>query len=231
MTHAETCCKSIRGANRHNALQNEVIRQVQEYGGFARAAGLTMYVPPVCDRENAPDCPGCEECDKENGIRVDVELGGLGGDGSYAVDVANVEIRTENARYSENRPVSTPLVAVEKRKRSKYKELCRAARDLEFIPAVMSSFSAPGNGMNKLVTVLAERLHWIEGGDLANCKRKVLRRFQVVAMREIAVNGKRAMHEHRREIFKVRQQQSAAPQPLQDLAARVNSLVQWAEQI
>ena len=80
--------------------------------------------------------------------------------------------------------------------------------------------SAPAKGMSNLVRVLAERLQLIEGGEFPACKRKVLRRFQVVCIREIARNGAKAMHEHRVEICKERRRKhnaAAAPAPVQDL--------------
>lgn len=36
MTHAETCCRAVRGANRHNTFQEAVIMLVHALGGFAR---------------------------------------------------------------------------------------------------------------------------------------------------------------------------------------------------
>ncbi len=152
MIHAETCCVTIRGANRHSAQ----VRQVQEFGGFARLTGLTMYVPPSCYTGVPPICTGCEECEKEHGVRVDVEFAGFGDDGSYGVDVANVEIRIKGAKCTAKHTVSAPVAKAEEKKKKLYKALCKETRDVTFIPAVMSSFSAPGKGMSNLVRVLAE---------------------------------------------------------------------------
>ena len=133
-----------------------------------------------------------------------LEFAGVGDDRSYGVDLANVEIRTKGAKYTAKHTVSAPVAKPEEKKKKLYIALCKETRDVTFIPAVMSSFSAPGKGMSNLVRVLAERLQLIEGGDFPACKRKVLRRFQVVCMREIARNGAKAMHEHRVEICKER---------------------------
>ena len=86
-------------------------------------------------------------------------------------------------------------------KRNMYEKLCESQRRREFIPAVMSSFAAPGNGAKKLVAVLADRLQQVLGGTAAASKRRVLRRFQAANMREIAVNGLAALREQREAII------------------------------
>lgn len=203
MTHAETCCTRVRGANRHNSFQEAVMQIVHSLGGFARSSELSMEIPPAC-AGNVPLCQGCGECQKTRSVRVDVEFGGLSDDGCYAVDVANVEIRTKGVsyRFEKGRYVTMGRVLnAETEKRNMYEKLCESQRRREFIPAVMSSFAAPGNGAKKLVAVLAERLQQVLGGTAAASKRRVLRRFQAANMREIAVNGLAALREQREAII------------------------------
>ena len=203
MTHAETCCTRVRGANRHNAFQEAVMQMVHSLGGFARSSELSMEIPPAC-AANVPLCQGCAECQKTRSVRVDIEFGGLSEDGSYAVDVANAEIRTKGASYRFEKGHYVTMGRVqnaEYEKEKLYKELCESQRQREFIPAVMSSFAAPGKGARKLVAVLAERLQQIVGDTAAASKRRVLRRFQVANMREIAVNGLAAIREQREAII------------------------------
>ena len=207
MTHAETCCTKVRGANRHNAFQEAVMRLVHSLGGFARASELTMYETPKCDG-SVPMCAGCDDCEKTSGVRVDVEFGGLADDGYYAVDVGNVEILRKNVRYP-MRPdgklaVQKPIEEAEAIKRGTYAAMCAEKTEREFIPVIMSSFGAPGAGTSKLVAILAERLQRVMGGATNACKRIILRRLQAVNMREIALNGIRALREHRIDINLVR---------------------------
>jgi hypothetical protein len=79
MTHAETCCTRVRGANRHNSFQEAVIRTVLILEGFARSSELSMEIPPAC-AGNVPLCQGCAECQKMRSVRVNVEFGGLSDD-------------------------------------------------------------------------------------------------------------------------------------------------------
>ena len=204
MTHAETCCAHVRGASRHNAFQEALMDIVHELGGAAKASGLSMPVPPACCTK-VPMCQGCNECEKPKKVRVDVEFGGLAPGGHFAVDVGNVEIRTKNARYPrvENADrflVARPVVEAESDKTGTYADLCQKARNRDFIPAIMSSFAAPGKGMTRLVAILADRLQAILGATSARSKRRILRRFQTTNMREIARNGLCELYEQRAAI-------------------------------
>jgi hypothetical protein len=78
MTHAETCCAKVQGAARHNAFQEVVMSVVHVLGGFARATGLSIEIPP-----HAVEMFRCVqvECKKTRCLRVDVEFGGLAEDG------------------------------------------------------------------------------------------------------------------------------------------------------
>jgi hypothetical protein len=225
MTHAETCCRAVRGANRHNSFQEAVMKVVHSLGGFARASGLSMWIPPQCF-DQTPPCEGCEQCAKSQNVRVDVEFGGVGADGLYSVDVANVEILTMNARYtlipnSTRYDVEAPIRREEREKTDLYAQQCKE-RARQFIPAIMSSYGAPGAGTAKMVAILAERLQRIIGGTNTMCKRRVLRRLQTANMIEIARNGTQALVDHRLEIHRARVRREGRQQdarPAQDEAA------------
>ena len=234
MTHAETCCRAVRGANRHNAFQEAVMKLVHALGGFARASGVSMWVPPQC-LDQMPPCDGCDHCAKTQSVRVDVEFGGVGADGLYSVDVANVEILTKDVRYtlipnSSRFDVHAPIRKEELRKSNLYAQLCRE-RSRQFIPTIMSSYGAPGEGMGRMVAILAERLQRLIGGTDAACKRRILRRLQTANMIEIARNGTQALVDHRLEIHKARvrrerrQQDEDPPQDevLADILASLRS--------
>lgn len=182
------------------------MKLVHALGGFARASGVSMWVPPQCLDQMPRD--GCEDCAKSQSVRVDVELGGVGADGLYSVDVANVEILTKDVRYtpipgSSRFDVHAPIRKEELRKANLYAQLCNE-RSRQFIPAIMSSYGAPGDGTGKMVAILAERLQRIIGGTDALCKRRILRRLQTAIMIEIARNGTQALVDHRVEIHQAR---------------------------
>lgn len=118
-----------------------------------------MWVPPQCF-DQMPACEGCDHCAKSQSVRVDVEFGGVGSDGLYSVDFANVEILTKDARYarvanSSRFDVEAPIRREELRKSNLYAQLCKE-RSRQFIPAIMSSYGAPGAGTLKMVAILAE---------------------------------------------------------------------------
>ena len=176
-----------------------------------------------------------DHCAKTQSVRVDVEFGGVGADGLYSVDVANVEILTKDVRYtlipnSSRFDVHAPIRKEELRKSHLYAQLCRE-RSRQFIPTIMSSYGAPGEGMGRMVAILAERLQRLIGGTDAACKRRILRRLQTANMIEIARNGTQALVDHRLEIHKARvrrerrQQDEDPPQDevLADILASLRS--------
>jgi hypothetical protein len=209
MTHVETCCTHIRGGEHHNAFQEGVIDVVHELGGFARASGLSMAVPPACAAAVVP-CLGCDECDKQESVRVDVDFGGLAAGEHFSVDVANKEILRQGAKCTkipgtDRYNVAAPVAREEEVKRKRYEQLCREQRGRTFIPVVMSSYGAPGAGMRKMVAIMSERLQRIDGGTAAETKRRILRCLQAKAMREIARNGLEALKDQRILIMKERE--------------------------
>lgn len=165
-----------------------------------------MWVPPQCF-DQMPACEGCDHCAKSQSVRVDVEFGGVGSDGLYSVDFANVEILTKDARYarvanSSRFDVEAPIRREELRKSNLYAQLCKE-RSRQFIPAIMSSYGAPGAGTLKMVATWL-RLQRIIGGTNTLCKRRILRRLQTANMIEIARNGTQALVDHRLEIHRAR---------------------------
>ena len=209
MTHVETCCAHIRGGEHHNAFQEGVIDVVHELGGFARASGLSIAVPPACAEAMLP-CLGCDECEKLESVRVDVDFGGLAAGEHFSVDVANKEILRQGARCpkipgKDRYNVAAPVAREEEVKRKRNEQLCREQRGRTFIPVVMSSYGAPGAGMSKMVAIMAERLQRIDGGTTADTKRRILRCLQAKAMREIARNGLEALKDQRTLIRKERE--------------------------